>query len=96
MRKLTKEDYELCDKITKRAMEMELYPSNYRVTAMMDIQNAAKYFNMRLDEWLEAEDFDFAHDVIGIARAINRVEYPVNFNNDPLFLPRFSGKEEGQ
>lgn len=93
MRKLTREDYNICDKITTRVMEMGLYPSNYRVTAMMDIQNAAKYFNMRLQEWLEAEKFDFAHDVLGIARAINRVAYPVDFSNDPLFLPRFAGKE---
>ena len=49
MKKFTREDYELCDKITTRAMEMDLYPSDHRITAMMDIQNAAKYFNMRLD-----------------------------------------------
>ena len=43
MKKFTREDYELCDKITTRAMEMDLYPSDHRITAMMDIQNAAKY-----------------------------------------------------
>lgn len=94
MKKFTREDYELCDKITTRAMEMDLYPSDHRITAMMDIQNAAKYFNMRLEEWLEAENFDFAHDIIGIAGAINRVAYPADFSNDPLFLPRFAGKED--
>ena len=92
MKKLTRKDYEFCDKITTRAMEMDLYPSDHRITAMMDIQNAAKYFNMRLSEWLEAKDFDFAHDIIGIAGAINRVTHPVDFSNDPLFLPRFAGK----
>lgn len=94
MKKLTRENYELCDKITTRAMEMNLYPSDHRITAIMDIQNAAKFFNMCLEEWLEADDFDFAHDIIGIEKAINRVTYPVDFSNDPLFLPRFAGKEE--
>ena len=94
MRKLTREDYELCDKIVDRAIKMNLYAPSQKMTAAMDIWNAAKHFNMKLAEWLVAEDFDFAHDIIGIAKAIDRTAFPVNFNNDKYFLPRFSNYEE--
>ena len=93
MKKLIKTDYELINKIVDRAQSLGLYENN-RITAYMDVQNAAKHFNMRLEEWLNAKDFDFIHDVVGIYKAINRVVYPVDFSNDPWFLPRFAGKEE--
>lgn len=87
MKKLTKTEIELCDKITIRAMEMGFYKDN-RITAFMDIQNTAKYWNMRLEDWLNAEDFDFAHDVVGIYTNIIR-KTPVEFTN--YFVPRFAG-----
>ena len=87
MKKLTKADYDLCYKIVERAMELGLYKDN-RVTAHMDITNAAKYWDMRLEEWLNADDFNFVHDVVGIYENIIR-EYPVRFEN--CFVPRFAG-----
>ena len=92
MKKLTREEINLCDKIVARAQNLGLYKDN-RVTAFMDVQNAAKHFNMRLEEWLDADDFNFVHDIVGIYKAINRVAYPIDFSNDPWFLPRFAGKE---
>ena len=92
MKKLTRAEIDLCDKIVTRAQSFGLYEDN-RVTAFMDVQNAAKYFNMRLEDWLNADDFNFVHDIVGIYKAINRVVYPVDFSNDPWFLPRFAGKE---
>lgn len=92
MKKLTREEINLCDEIVTRAQNLGLYEDN-RVTAFLDVQNATKHFNMRLEEWLEAEDFNFIHDIVGIYKAINRVVYPVDFSNDPYFLPRFAGKE---
>lgn len=87
MKKLTRADYEVCDKITERAMKMGFYKDN-RVTAYMDITNAAKYWNMRLEEWLNADDFNFAHDIVGIYDNIVR-QTPVEFTN--YFVPRFVG-----
>lgn len=87
MKTLTREDYELCDKIVKRAMKMGLYEDN-QMTAHMDITNAAKHWNMRLEDWLNADDFNFAHDIAGIYENIIR-EYPVKFTN--YFVPRFAG-----
>ena len=94
MKKLTLEDFELCAKIASRAMDMGLYSYGYSVTALYDIQTAAKFFNMRLSEWLKAKDFDFAHDVLGIAKAINHVACSTDFSNDPMFLPRFACMDE--
>ena len=93
MKKLSREEINLCDKIVARAQSLGLYENN-RVTAFLDVQNAAKHFNMRLEDWLNAENLDFIHDIVGIYKAINRVVHPVDFSNDPLFLPRFAGKEE--
>ena len=90
MKTLTREDYELCDKIVKRAMKMGLYEDN-QMTAHMDVTNAAKYWNMRLEDWLNADDFNFVHDIVGIYDNIVR-EYPVKFTN--YFVPRFAGYEE--
>lgn len=92
MKTLTKNDYELINKIVDRAQNLGLYEDN-RVTAYLDVQNATKHFNMRLEEWLNADDFNFLHDIIGIYKAINRIAHPVDFSNDPWFLPRFAGKE---
>jgi hypothetical protein len=93
MKALTKTDYEFIDKIVDRAIKMGFYKDN-RVTAHMDVANATKHFNMRLEEWLNADNFNFAHDIVGIYKAINREKYPADFSNDPWFLPRFAGKEE--
>lgn len=93
MKTLTKTDYELIDKIVDRAQSIGLYEDN-RMTAHMDIANATKRFNMKLEEWLNSDDFDFVHDIVGIYKAINRAIYPADFSNDPWFLPRFAGKEE--
>lgn len=86
MKKLTKADYELCDKIVKRAMKMGFYQDN-QLTAHMDVTNAAKHWNIRLEDWLNADDFNFAHDIAGIYENIIR-EYPVQFTN--YFVPRFA------
>lgn len=87
MKKLTKTEIELCDKIITRAMDMGFYKDN-RTTAFMDVMNAAKHWNMRLEDWLNADDFNFAHDIVGIYENIVR-KTPVEFTN--YFVPRFAG-----
>lgn len=44
-----------------RATVMGLMKPDEDVDRMMDIESADKKFNMRLDEWLNADDFNFAH-----------------------------------
>ena len=93
MKTLIKADYELIDKIVDRAQSFGLYEDN-RITAHMDVVNAAKYFNMKLEDWLNTDDTNFVHDIVGIYKAIDRSKYPADFSNDPWFMPRFAGKEE--
>lgn len=87
MKDLTKADYELCAQIVDRAMEMGFYKDN-KLTAFMDITNAVKHWNMRLSDWINADDFNFAHDIAGICDNIIR-NHPVEFTNH--FVPRFAG-----
>lgn len=94
MKKLTKEDYELCGKIAEKAINLGIYPADCKAIALMDITNAAKHYNMRLKEWLMSDDFNFVHDIVGIANTIDRKAFPANFSNDKYFLPRFAGESE--
>ena len=52
----------------------------------MDIESADKKFNMRLDDWLQADDFNFAHDYCGIQNNIKRGEFPDVYKRQVLFL----------
>lgn len=76
---------EICD----RAEKMGLIKGS-RLSALMDIESADKKFNLRLDDWLNADDFNFAHDYCGIEKNINRSKFPAtDFGH---FIPRFAGK----
>lgn len=61
------------------------------IGALMDIESADKKFNLRLDELLEADNFNFAHDFIGIQNNIVRDVYPAT--DFGFFIPRFAGRE---
>lgn len=39
---------------------------------LMDIESACLCFNMDLDAWLNADSFNFAHDIIGIRNNIRQ------------------------
>ena len=75
-------------KICERAEKMNI-STGERVSAMMDVESADKKINMRLDDWLNADDFNFAHDYCGIQNNINRNEFPAT--DFGYFLPRFAG-----
>lgn len=74
-----------------RATVMGLMKPDEDVDRMMDIESADKKFNMRLDEWLNADDFNFAHDFYGIVNNINREKgFPAT--DFGFFVPRFAGR----
>lgn len=73
-------------KIAQRAEGMGIY-NGERISLLMDIENADKVFNLKLDELLNADDGDFVHDVIGIVNNIDR-NNPTDFN---FFVPRYAG-----
>lgn len=81
----TKERFMMYVKVAQRAENMGLYTGE-RFSLLMDIEHADRAFNLRIEDWLNADDFNFAHDVIGIVNNINR-RNPTDFN---LFVPRFA------
>ena len=58
-----------------------------RVSRLMDLQSADKEFNLRLDEFLNADEENFCHDVFGIWKESDRSTFPCTFG---LFVPRFA------
>lgn len=84
----TKERFMMYVKIAERAEDLGIYDGK-RSTLLMDIESADEYFNMRMEDWLNADNFNFAHDVVGIVQNADRSKFPAEFSR---FLPRFAGK----
>jgi len=61
------------------------------IGAIMDIDSADQKFNLRPDEFLEADNFNFAHDFIGIQENIVRGRFPAT--DFGYFVPRFAGRD---
>ena len=76
-------------KICERAEKLQLHPGE-RIDALMDIESADLVFDLRLDDWLKADDFNFMHDFYGIRDNIVRDEFPAT--DFGLFIPRFAGR----
>ena len=82
-----KERFELQVKIVERAEELMLFdPHEERWVRLLDIGYADKQFNLRLDDFLNADDFDFVHDWNGIHRHMNRRTCKI----EGYFVPRFA------
>lgn len=83
-----KQEYDLIFKIVVHAQKMGIAIGDH-VTQMMDVEHAHKQFALRLEDWLKADNFNFAHDFCGIQRHINRSTGLV----EGFFLPRFAETE---
>ena len=68
---MTKEDVLKEFKVVDRADKLGIMQGD-RATLSIDLDNADKAFSMCWDLLLEADDFGFAHDIIGIQNNINR------------------------
>lgn len=78
----------ICERAEKECKDFNLDAAfGKRVSRMMDLQSADERFNLRLDEFLEADNVDFYHDVFGIWGESSRETYPCTFG---LFVPRFA------
>lgn len=77
-------ELELLGKIADRAEKLNLLMFD-RISLLMDMEEAHKQFDLRLEDLLNADDFNFAHDVVGIQKHIDRETKDFNF-----FLPRFA------
>lgn len=80
-----KDEFLTIVKIVERAEGMGIAHGD-RFTNIMDIDNAHKEFNLRLEEFLNAGDYDFYHDYCGIQYHIDRRTCKMG----GCFVPRFS------
>ena len=85
-----RERYKKYVKIAERAEKEGFYHGD-RLNLLMDIESADLKFNLRLDDWLKADEFNFAHDLYGIINNIVRNDFSTT--NFGYFVPRFSGEE---
>lgn len=60
-----------------------------RLSIRMDLEATAAKIPLRLAELVEADDFNFAHDLGGIARHLNRQTGEM----EDCFIPRFAAHE---
>lgn len=85
-------DYAVIVKIAQRATALaRRYNVNYpQGTALMDLTAChANAFRLRVEELLKADDSNFAHDVFGIRRHLDRETGKLA----DCFVPRFASKE---
>ena len=80
-----KEKFMMYVKLAQRAEGMGIY-NGERITLLMDLEHADNKFDLRLNELLGADDFNFAHDIVGIVNNIDR-NNPTEFN---YFVPRYA------
>lgn len=83
-----KERYLKYVKVAERAEKEGLYKGE-RLSLVMDIESADGVFNLRLGDWLNADSFNFSHDLIGIITNIVRDTFPAT--DFGFFVPRFAG-----
>lgn len=79
------EIFNLKVRIIERAESMNI-TKGLRSTRVLDLDHACDQFDMRLADWLAADDEHFAHDWIGIQSNINRQTGRIENH----FVPRFS------
>jgi len=80
-----KENLKVIAKIVERADKSGLLMFD-RISLMMDLECATNEFELRLDDLLNADDFNFTHDICGIQKNINRTNKKI----ENFFIPRFA------
>ena len=82
--KFSKAEHKIVIGIADRAISAGIYKN--RLDADMDISAVHASCPLRLMDLLEADQFNFAHDMYGIRRHLNRQTGEF----EDLFLPRFA------
>lgn len=86
--KVTKKEFETIVRICERAEQLDIAPKE-RITLIMDLENTHNSVGLDLDGLLAADDFDFAHDVVGIQNHMNRDTKEL----EGFFVPRYARKD---
>ncbi len=84
-RKELKNDFILMDKIANRAMAFFNKPKFDRMTILLDLEFVHERTPLRLKEFLDADNFNFAHDVMGIHRHMDRRTKKLSNRFSPRF-----------
>lgn len=82
---MTKDEKMMIMQIAERADEKGLLMFD-RLSLIMDIEAVHAEIGLRLNDFLNADDENFAHDVVGIQRHIDRKSKKLT----DLFLPRYA------
>lgn len=82
---MTKDEKLLIMRAAERAEEMDLLLFD-RMSLIMDIEVVHAEIGLKLNELLNADDLNFAHDIVGIQQNVDRV----NKKLTNLFLPRYA------
>ena len=85
---MNKDEMTLIMKIVERADEEGLMNFD-RISLMLDIETAHKEIGLRLSDLLNADEFNFAHDIVGIQANIDRRSKTIT----NCFLPRYAKAE---
>ena len=86
--KFTPAEHEVVMQIARRAEVMYRNAGDPResIEIFMDLSATNVHVPLRFDDLLEADDFNFAHDIGGIARHLNRDTGQLG----GCFLPRYA------
>lgn len=88
--KFTPEELNIVMEIVKRAVNAGIYDDV--LMADMDISAVCAHCPLRLADLLSADQFNFAHDLAGIQRHLNRRTGEL----EDFFLPRFAQQQNAQ
>lgn len=80
-----KENTEIIAKIIERADDMKLLLFD-RLSLAMDLEYVTDIFDLRLEDLLNADDYNFTHDICGIQNNFNRR----TFKMENRFVPRYA------
>jgi len=83
--KTAKEEIQTISSIANRAIKQGLNLHSDKLSLVMDIEVTHEETPLRLDALLNADDFNFSHDVLGIQQNLNRDTKTM----DNFFLPRY-------
>lgn len=84
---MNKERNVLYLKIAQRAAKQGYIKD--RLQFLMDLESADRKFNLRLEELLNSNEINFAHDINGIEKYIVRNDFPATDFGE--FVPRYTG-----
>jgi len=88
--KITRNELELIEEITRRATKgIRRDPDINFMTMMMDIEAVHSQWPLCLEEFLNAPEYDFWHDIYGIRRHLNRETLQL----EDGFVPRYTKQE---